>query len=41
MGASPSEVSAVVAGLLAKKARDSATAKQILEEIRGNEHKQK
>ncbi len=41
VGASPSEVSAVVAGLLAKKARDSATAKQILEEIRGNDHEQK
>lgn len=41
VGASPSEVSAVVAGLLAKKARDSATAKQILEEIRGNKREQK
>ena len=36
IGAKPQEISQVVEKLLAKKARDSATAQQILAEIRGN-----
>lgn len=41
VGARPEEVAAVVDGLLARQARDSATATQILEEIRGIKREEK